>query len=156
MEKKTTKKAKNMGQLKVTYVRSVIGGIMCVINKRNMSLEDIKSGSTYIYKIGNKNEDKGENTLVYFHRLLDSGTKKILKVDDMFKIEKNLKLLEQGYEYQVISEDLKLYRYIVNSGDTIINCDPSRKYYQIINDTIGAKEYKSSKGIINRLWDLYR
>ena len=25
MEKKTTKKAKNMGQLKVTYVRSVIG-----------------------------------------------------------------------------------------------------------------------------------
>lgn len=70
-----------------TYVRSVIGGIMCVINKRNMSLEDIKSGSTYIYKIGNKNEDKGENTLVYFHRLLDSGTKKILKVDDMFKID---------------------------------------------------------------------
>lgn len=74
----------------------------------------------------------------------------------MFKIERNLKLLEQGYEYQVISEDLKLYRYIVNGGDTIINCDPSRKYYQIINDTIGAKEYKSSKGIINRLWDLYR
>jgi hypothetical protein len=74
----------------------------------------------------------------------------------MFKIERNLMLLEQGYEYEVISEDLQLYRYIVNNGETIINCDPTRKYYQIINDTIGSMEYKSSKGIINRLWDLYR
>ena len=65
-------------------------------------------------------------------------------------------LLEQKYEYQIISENLHLYRFIVNNGDTIIYCDPNRKYYQIINDTIGTKEYKSPKGIINRLWDLYK
>ena len=44
----------------------------------------------------------------------------------MFKLENNLILLEQKYEYQ------------------------------IINDAIGIKEYKSPKGIINRLWDLYK
>lgn len=74
----------------------------------------------------------------------------------MFKLERNLMLLEQEYKYEVISADLFLYRFIVNGGETVINCDPTRKYFQIINDTIGTMEYKSSKGIINRLWDLYR
>ena len=74
----------------------------------------------------------------------------------MFKLENNLRLLELKYEYQIISDDLHLYRFIINNGDTIIYCDPNRKYYQMINDTIGIKEYKSSKGIINRLWDLYK
>ena len=74
----------------------------------------------------------------------------------MFKLENNLILLEQKYEYQIISENLNLYRFIINNGETIINCDPNRKYYQIINDAIGIKEYKSPKGIINRLWDLYK
>lgn len=73
----------------------------------------------------------------------------------MFKIEHNLILLEVKYKYQVISEDLHLYRFIVNNGETIINCDPERKYYQIISDNMD-KEYKSSKGIINRLWVLYK
>ena len=74
----------------------------------------------------------------------------------MFKLENNLILLELEYKYQIVSEDLHLYRFIINNGETLIHCDPTRKYYLIINDTIGAKEYKSSKGIINRLWDLYR
>ena len=74
----------------------------------------------------------------------------------MFKLENNLILLELEYKYQIISEDLHLYRFIINNGETLIHCDPTRKYYLIINDTIGEKEYKSSKGIINRLWDLYR
>ena len=73
----------------------------------------------------------------------------------LYKIERNLMMLEQEYKYEVISADLKLYRFIVNGGETIINCDPDRKYFQIINDTIGTMEYKSSKGIINRLFDLY-
>ena len=74
----------------------------------------------------------------------------------MFKLENNLILLDLEYKYQIISEDLHLYRFIINNGETLIQCDPTRKYYLIINDTIGEKEYKSSKGIINRLWDLYR
>lgn len=74
----------------------------------------------------------------------------------MFKIERNLQLLEVNYKYEVISENLNLYRFIIKNGETIINCDPERKYYQIINDAIGIKEYKSPKGIINRLWDLYK
>ena len=82
--------------------------------------------------------------------------KKYMEVKFMFKLENNLILLEQKYEYQIISENLNLYRFIVNNGETIINCDPNRKNYQIINDAIGIKEYKSPKGIINRLWDLYK
>ena len=73
----------------------------------------------------------------------------------MFKIERNLMLLEKEYKYEVISADLKLYRFVVNGGETIINCDPTRKCFQIISDNMN-KEYKSEKGIINRLWDLYR
>lgn len=73
----------------------------------------------------------------------------------MFKIERNLQLLEVNYKYEVISENLHLYRFIVNNGETIINCDPSRKYFQIISDDMNL-EYKSPKGIINRLWDLYK
>ena len=73
----------------------------------------------------------------------------------MFKIERNLMLLEKEYQFETISEDLQLYRFIINNGETIINCDPTRNYYQIISENMD-KEYKSSKGIINRLWDLYR
>jgi hypothetical protein len=73
----------------------------------------------------------------------------------LYKIERNLMLLEQKYEYETICKDLHLFRYIVNNGETVINCDPDRKYFQIINDTIGTLEYKSSKGIVNRLFDLY-
>ena len=74
----------------------------------------------------------------------------------LYKIERNLRTLEQEYKFEVISADLQLYRFIINDGETIINCDPTRKYFQIINDTIGTIEYKSSKGIINRLWELYK
>nr|DAT84565.1 MAG TPA: hypothetical protein [Caudoviricetes sp.] len=70
---------------KYTYVRSVIGGILSTITKRNMTIDAIEDAVTYVTKIGNKNEAKGENTLLYFHRLLDKGTAKILKIDDMFK-----------------------------------------------------------------------
>lgn len=73
----------------------------------------------------------------------------------MFKIERNLQLLEVNYKYEVISENLNLYRFIIKNGETIINCDPSRKYFQIISDDMNL-EYKSPKGIINRLWDLYK
>ena len=70
---------------KYTYVKSIVAGILMSMPKRSLPLEAIEDASTYIYKIGNKNEAKGENTLLYFHRLLDNGTKKILKIDDMFK-----------------------------------------------------------------------
>ena len=50
-----------------------------------MTIDAIEDAVTYVTKIGNKNEAKGENTLLYFHRLLDKGTAKILKIDDMFK-----------------------------------------------------------------------
>lgn len=70
---------------KYTYVKSIVAGILTSMPKRSLSLPAIESSSTYIYKIGNKNEAKGENTLLYFHRLLDNGTKKILKIDDMYK-----------------------------------------------------------------------
>lgn len=70
---------------KYIYVKSIVAGILASMPKRSLSLDAIEDSATYIYKIGNKNESKGENTLLYFHRLLDNGTKKILKIDDMFK-----------------------------------------------------------------------
>ena len=70
---------------KYIYVKSIVAGILASMPKRSLQLDAIEDASTYVYKIGNKNESKGENTLLYFHRLLDNGTKKILKIDDMFK-----------------------------------------------------------------------
>lgn len=74
----------------------------------------------------------------------------------MYKIVRNLKVLEQGYEVVTINEELNLHRIVVNNGETIITCDPDRKHFIINNKNIGTLEYKSSKGIVNRLWDLYR
>ena len=73
----------------------------------------------------------------------------------MYKLETNLILLGIDYKCNIISEEQSLYRFIINNGETIINCAPNKKRYQIISGNIKL-EYKSSRGIINRLKDLYK
>ena len=75
----------------------------------------------------------------------------------MFKIANNLKMLGRRYEFITIDEELNLYRIV--TGSTIITIDlhdPKHKEYIISNPRLGTMTYKSEKGIVNRLWDLYR
>ena len=74
----------------------------------------------------------------------------------LYKLERNLKVLGYQYTVETIDEDLHLYRYIVNNGEIIITVDMNmpKNYMFIIVCDLGTFIYKSSKGIINRLWDL--
>jgi hypothetical protein len=73
----------------------------------------------------------------------------------MYKIERCLIKLGIEYKYRVICEELNLYKFEINNNETIINCDPLRKCFQIISNNINL-EYKTSRGIINRLHDIYK
>ena len=74
----------------------------------------------------------------------------------LYKLERNLKVLGYQYTVETIDADLHLYRYIVNNGEIIITVDMNtlKNYMFIITCDLGTFTYKSSKGIINKLWTL--
>ena len=76
----------------------------------------------------------------------------------LYKLERNLKALGYNFEVQIIDENLHLYRYIVNNGEIVITVDMNtpKNYRFIIISDLGTFVYKSSKGIINRLWDYHK
>lgn len=71
----------------------------------------------------------------------------------LYKVEHNLHILGLEYRFEVNNDELQVYTIV---GDLFrINIDVKAKQC-IIRTEQGDKEYKSTKGIINELWRIFR
>ena len=71
----------------------------------------------------------------------------------LFKLENNLHILGLEYRFEVNDDELQVYTIVGNNFR--INIDVKAKQC-IIRTEHGDKEYKSTKGIINELWRLFK
>lgn len=71
----------------------------------------------------------------------------------LYKLEHNLQLLGLEYRFEVDNDELQVYTVVGN--DFRINIDVKAKQC-IIRTEQGDKEYKSTKGIINELWRIFK
>lgn len=85
--------------LKYPYIQSIVGGLLHVCTNRT-SIQDLHDKKIWIKKLSNNNTiEKGEDILVFFNRMLDETSKKILKLnhfskDDIYAI---LRWMMQNY-----------------------------------------------------------
>lgn len=71
--------------LKYPYIQGIVGMFLEVCTNR-FTLEDLSNKNIWLKKLSNNNTvEKGRDILVFFNRLLDETTKKILKLDDFNK-----------------------------------------------------------------------
>lgn len=71
--------------LKYPYIQSVVGGLLTISNSRT-TMEDFHDRTVWIKALSNNNTvEKGEDILVFFNRLMDVTTRKILKLNDYEK-----------------------------------------------------------------------
>jgi hypothetical protein len=73
--------------LKYTYVQGIVGMFLHVSTNR-FTIEEMYNRETWIKKLSNNNTvEKGQDILVFFNRLLDETTRKILMLNDYNKID---------------------------------------------------------------------
>lgn len=71
--------------IKYPYVQSIVGGLLTISNSRT-TIKDFHDKYVWIKALSNNNTvEKGEDILVFFNRLMDVTTRKILKLDDYEK-----------------------------------------------------------------------
>ena len=71
--------------MKYPYVQSIVGGLLTISNSRT-TIKDFHDKYVWIKALSNNNTvEKGEDILVFFNRLMDVTTRKILKLDDYEK-----------------------------------------------------------------------
>ena len=71
----------------------------------------------------------------------------------LYKLENNLQMLSLEYKFEVNDDELQVYTIV---GDLFrINIDVKDKHC-LIRTEQGDKEYKSTKGIINELWRIFK
>ena len=71
--------------MKYPYIQSVVGGLLTISNSRT-TMEDFHDRTVWIKALSNNNTvEKGEDILVFFNRLMDVTTRKILKLNDYEK-----------------------------------------------------------------------
>lgn len=75
----------------------------------------------------------------------------------LYKLEHNLRMLGVSYDWIINDDDLQVYVLETRKEGkhTRINIDVKEKFCMIRTEK-EDKEYKSTKGIINELWRVYR
>lgn len=128
--------------LKYPFVQSVVGSLLFVTTNR-MSVDDLYNKKLWIKRLSNNNTiEKGEDILVFFNRLMDETTKKILKLnlhnkDDIYAILRwmmqNYNDLRQKDNLSLDNKRLRCNEYIAS----LLTIEFSRRLNRII--TLGAK-----------------
>ena len=96
--------------LRYPYVQGIVGQFLEVCTNR-FSLKDLNNKNIWIKKLSNNNTlEKGEDILIFFNRLMDETTKKILKLDDNNKkdIYHILRWMMQNYNELRKKDNLSL------------------------------------------------
>lgn len=96
--------------LKYPFIQSVVGGLLHICTNR-ISIDDLNNKYIWIKKLSTNNTiEKGEDILVFFQRLLDVTTKKILMLpihdkDDIYAI---LRWMMQNFNELRMKDNLSL------------------------------------------------
>lgn len=128
--------------IKYTFVQSIVGALLSVTTNR-MSVDDLYNKEIWIKKLSNNNTlEKGEDILVFFNRLMDETTKKVLKLDyhnkdDVYAI---LRWIMQNYNELRMKDNLSLDNKRLRCNEyiaSLLTIEFSRRLNRII--TLGAK-----------------
>lgn len=96
--------------LKYPYIQSIVGMFLHVCTNRT-SVDDLYDKFTWIKKLSNNNTiEKGQDILIFFNRLMDETTRKILKMsahnkDNVYAI---LRWMMQNYNELRLKDNLNL------------------------------------------------
>ena len=128
--------------MKYTFVQSIVGALLSVTTNR-MSVEDLYNKEIWIKKLSNNNTlEKGEDILVFFNRLMDETTKKVLNLDphnkdDVYAI---LRWMMQNYNELRMKDNLSLDNKRLRCNEyiaSLLTMEFSRRLNRLI--TLGAK-----------------
>lgn len=128
--------------LKYTYVQAIVGMFIDVSSNR-MTVADMENKNIWIKKISNNNSvEKGEDVLVFFNRLIDETTKKILMLSDYNKedVYAVLRWIMQNFNELRMKDNLSLNNKRLRCNEYIASLlteEFSRRVNRII--TLGAK-----------------
>lgn len=94
---------------KYTYVQSIVGMILSVTTNR-FTMNDIDDGEYWLKKLGGGKYEKGKSDQIFFNRMLDETTKKILKSNNYNKkdIYSLIRWMMQNYNELRLKDNLSL------------------------------------------------
>lgn len=128
--------------LKYPYIQSIVGAFLHIFTNR-VSMSDLNNRDTWIKKLSNNNTvEKGNDILVFFSRLLDETTKKILKLDDFNKqdIYSILRWMMQNFNDLRMKDNLSLENKRLRCNEyiaSLLTAEFSKRLNRTI--TLGAK-----------------
>ena len=128
--------------LKYPYIQSIVGGFLHVCTNR-FTLQELDNRKGWIKRLSNNNTvEKGRDILVFFNRLLDETTKKILKLNDFNKddIYALLRWIMQNYNELRMKDNLSLENKRLRCNEyvaSLLTQEFSKRLNRII--TLGAK-----------------
>lgn len=128
--------------LKYPYIQGIVGMFLEVCTNR-FTLKDMYNKETWIKKLSNNNTlEKGNDILVFFNRLMDETTKKILMLDDFNKkdVYALLRWIMQNYNTLRMKDNLSLDNKRLRCNEyvaSLLTQEFSKRLNRII--TLGSK-----------------
>lgn len=128
--------------LKYPYIQGMVGMFLHVCTNR-FTLQDLNNKDIWLKKLSNNNTvEKGNDILVFFNRLLDETTKKILMLDDYNKddIYSLLRWIMQNFNELRMKDNLSLDNKRLRCNEyvaSLLTQEFSKRLNRII--TLGAK-----------------
>ena len=128
--------------LKYPYIQSVVGGLLYVSTNR-LTIDDLNNKTIWIKKLSNNNTiEKGRDILIFFNRLLDETTKKVLMLEDHNKndVYAILRWLMQNFNELRMKDNLSLDNKRLRCNEYIaalLTQEFSKRLNRVI--TLGAK-----------------
>ena len=128
--------------LKYPFIQSVVGSLLFITSNRT-TVDDLYNNTNWIKKLSNNNTvEKGNDILIFFNRLMDETTKKILKLnshnkDDVYAI---LRWIMQNFNNLRMKDNLSLDNKRLRCNEyiaSLLTKEFSRRLNRII--TLGAK-----------------
>lgn len=128
--------------LKYAYVQSIVGMLLHVSTNR-FTIEDMYNKNVWIKKLSKNNTvEKGKDILVFFNRLMDETTKKVLLLDDYNKedIYSILRWMMQNFNELRMKDNLSLDNKRLRCNEyiaSLLTQEFSKKLNRVV--TLGAK-----------------
>ena len=96
--------------MRYPYIQSVVGGLLTISSNR-LTIDQLYDKDNWIKKLGTNNKyEKGKDVLVFFNRMLDETTRKVLNLDPIHteNIYTLLRWLMQNYNELRMKDNLSL------------------------------------------------
>lgn len=128
--------------LKYPYIQSIVGGLLFISTNR-ITIDDINDRNVWIKKLSNNNTvEKGRDILVFFDRLMDETTRKVLMLNDHNKndVYAILRWIMQNFNQLRMKDNLSLDNKRLRCNEyiaSLLTQEFSKRLNRII--TLGSK-----------------